>query len=128
MNKSIIPNIVVKPKARYERLHSFPHLKKFVHSYHIIIENQSNEVVQLVSRHWYIVNGFGQVREVQGVGVIGKQPVIGPGERYEYDSWSPLETSLGKMYGTFTMLNVGENQIFETDIPEFALNADHISN
>jgi ApaG protein len=128
MNKSIVPNIVVKPKARYEHLYSFPQLRKFVHSYHIIIENQSEKVVQLISRHWFIVNGFGEVREVEGVGVIGKQPVIGPGELYEYDSWSPINTEVGKMYGSFTMLNVGENEVFDVTIPDFQLNADHISN
>jgi ApaG protein len=128
MSKSIIPSIVVKPKARYEQLYSFPHLKKFVHSYHIAIENQSNMVVQLISRHWFIVNAYGETREVQGVGVIGKQPVIGPGELYEYDSWSPINTEVGKMYGSFTMLNVGTNEIFDVVIPVFALNADHIRN
>ncbi|GLR17944.1 Co2+/Mg2+ efflux protein ApaG [Portibacter lacus] len=128
MSRFLIPDIVVKPKARYEQMHSFPHLSKFVHSYHIKIENQSEMVVQLISRHWFIVNGFGEVREVEGVGVIGKQPVIGPGEFYEYDSWSPINTEIGKMYGSFTMLNVGENQIFEVEVPEFKLNADHIAN
>ena len=128
MSNSIRPNIVIKPKARYEQLHSFPHLNKYVHSYHIIIENLSSEVVQLVSRHWFIVNGYGETREVQGVGVIGKQPILGPGEFFEYDSWSPMNTEIGKMYGTFTMLNVGENEIFEVEIPEFALNATHIAN
>ncbi|WP_235297754.1 Co2+/Mg2+ efflux protein ApaG [Portibacter marinus] len=128
MNKSIIPNIKISPKAHYEHQHSNAHLNKFVHSYHIVIENQSNEIVQLLSRHWYIVNALGEVREVQGLGVIGKQPVIGPGERYEYDSWSPLDTPLGKMYGTFTMLSLSDEQTFEVAIPEFALNADHLSN
>lgn len=128
MSKSTIPNIIVRPKARYEQMHSFPQLNKYVHSYHIVIENHSNEVVQLVSRHWFIVNAFGHIREVEGVGVIGKQPIIGPGESHEYDSWSPMNTEVGKMYGAFTMLNIGTNQIFDVDIPEFPLNADHIQN
>ena len=128
MTKSIIPHIKVIPQAQYEQQYSHPNLRKFVHSYHIIIENHSKEVVQLLSRHWYIVNGLGKIREVQGLGVIGKQPVIGPGERHEYDSWSPLDTPIGKMYGAFTMLNLSDNQTFDVPIPEFALNADHLAN
>lgn len=128
MSRFIIPEIIVKPVARYEQMHSLPHLGKYVHSYHIIIENQSSHVVQLVSRHWYIVNGLAEVREVEGVGVIGKQPIIGPGEYSEYDSWSPINTEVGKMYGSFTMLNIGDNQIFDVEIPPFLLIADHIKN
>ncbi|MCL4107169.1 UNVERIFIED_CONTAM: hypothetical protein GTU68_032984 [Idotea baltica] len=109
-------------------MHSFPHLSKYVHSYHIVIENQSEMVVQLISRHWFIVNGYGEVREVKGDGVIGKQPVLGPGEKHEYDSWSPINTSIGKMYGSFTMLNITENKIFEVEIPVFQLNAEHMNN
>ncbi len=128
MSKAKLPNITIKPRARYEQLHSLPKLQKYVHSYHIIIENHSQDVVQLISRHWFITNAFGQTREVQGVGVIGKQPVIEPGHSYEYDSWSPLDTPIGKMYGTFTMLNIAEQEIFDVKIPEFPLNADQLDN
>lgn len=128
MNKSTIPNIVVKPIARYEHKHSSPAHDKYVHSYHIIIENHSNTTVQLVSRHWFIVDGVGRMREVQGVGVIGKQPVINPGNVFEYDSWSPITTPIGRMYGTFTMLNLETQKIFDVEIPTFPLNATHIEN
>jgi ApaG protein len=121
-------NILVKAIARYELNHSSPKLNKYVHSYHITIENNGLDTVQLISRHWIIVNAYGETREVQGMGVIGKQPIINPGGKYEYDSWSPMNTDIGKMYGSFDMLRISDNTMIRVEIPEFSLNADTVYN
>ncbi len=128
MRNDVSQNIIVIPKAQYEPIHSVPNLNKFVHSYHIIIENHSNESVKLLSRYWVIVNAFGERREVEGPGVIGRQPIIGPGECYEYDSWSPMNTELGKMYGEYTMMSLSDKRTFKVSIPDFALNAAPVHN
>lgn len=121
-------HIIVIPIPHYEPQHSIPNLSKYVHSYKITIKNHSNEAVQLISRHWIIVNGYGEKREVQGLGVIGRQPKINPGDVYTYESWSPINTEIGKMYGTFTMMRLSDKEMFEVLIPEFSLNASPVFN
>tara|TARA_B100001245_G_scaffold196700_1_gene155675 strand:+ start:359 stop:745 length:387 start_codon:yes stop_codon:yes gene_type:complete len=88
--------------------------------YTIKISNESTDTVQLISRHWIITNAENQVEEVQGPGVIGKQPVLGPGESFEYTSGCPLTTPFGMMKGTYQMVTAdGDN--FEIEIAPFAL-------
>ncbi len=128
MNRAITHNIIVQAESKYEEQHSIPHIHKYVHSYHIVIINQTNDPVQLLSRHWFVVNAYGETREIQGLGVIGRQPIIAPGESHEYDSWSPINTEIGKMYGTFTMKKASEKSLFEVVIPEFSLNANSVYN
>ncbi len=100
---------------------SFPAQHKYVHAYQIVIENLSDHTVQLLRRHWYIQESNGMKREVQGEGVIGQQPVLGPMERHEYTSWCPLMTDIGKMSGYYVMLRVSDNYEFEVKVPEFRL-------
>lgn len=128
MNEAITNKIAVRAEATYETAHSVPSEGKFVHSYKIVIENRGDEAVQLLRRHWYIVNGLAEVRQVEGPGVIGEQPVIPPGNIYAYNSWSPMNTEIGKMYGVFTMQRVIDKSVFEAEIPVFALNANYILN
>jgi len=80
------------------------------------------ETVQLISRHWIITDGFEQTREVKGLGVVGEQPVLAPGESYQYSSWCPLKTPTGSMRGTYQMTSPGGRQ-FDIEIAPFALKA-----
>lgn len=89
--------------------------------YTVRITNQGAETVQLISRHWIIIDALEHTREVQGQGVVGKQPVLAPGESFEYSSWCPLNTPTGMMHGTYQM--VRGNAQFDVEIAPFALKA-----
>ena len=96
--------------------------RKFVFAYFIRIENRSTESVQLLRRHWFIASGDGDVQEVEGEGVVGRQPVIPPGEAHEYNSFCVLRTFEGSMEGTYLMAREGGEQ-FNVTIPRFVLRA-----
>jgi ApaG protein len=99
---------------------SEPDEHRYLWSYRVVIENKSTLAVQLLSRYWRITDARGRVREVRGEGVVGEQPVIGPGRAFEYTSGAPLETASGFMTGTYHMrASTGES--FEVGIPMFAL-------
>ncbi len=93
---------------------------RYVWSYTVTIENRGVETVQLISRYWNITDGMGQVREVRGPGVVGAQPVIAPGESFQYTSGCPLETSSGMMRGRYLM-KAASGEDFEAEIPAFLL-------
>ncbi|MCX6133242.1 MAG: Co2+/Mg2+ efflux protein ApaG [Ignavibacteriales bacterium] len=96
--------------------------RKFVFAYFIRIENNSSQRVQLTRRRWYIKHSTGKVEEVEGEGVVGKQPDIRPGEFHEYSSYCVLETLEGTMEGTYLMQR--ENgELFRVTIPKFTLRA-----
>ena len=101
---------------------SAPEQSRFVFGYRVEIANQGGEVVQLVSRHWRITDALGRTMEVRGAGVVGQQPVLQPGERFEYTSGTPLATPSGIMVGSYEMVTTaGEH--FEVRIPAFSLDA-----
>ncbi len=96
--------------------------RKFVFAYFIRIENNSSQTAQLMRRHWYIRHSSGRVEEVEGEGVVGKQPRIRPGSHHEYNSYCILETLEGTMEGTYLMQR--ENgELFRVTIPKFTLRA-----
>src|ERR1700753_4256923 len=99
---------------------SDPEDSRFVWSYTVTIENKGQEPVQLLSRYWNITDGQGVVREVRGPGVVGAQPVIAPGEKFQYTSGCPLETSSGLMTGRYQM-KAASGEAFEAEIPAFLL-------
>ena len=99
---------------------SSPEDDRFVWSYTVTIENRSTEPVQLLSRYWNIVDGTGRVQEVRGAGVVGAQPVIAPGESFQYTSGCPLETASGTMSGRYQMMSAS-GESFEAEIPAFLL-------
>lgn len=99
---------------------SDPDEDRYVWAYTITIENRGTEPVQLISRYWNIVDGMGRVDEVRGPGVVGLQPVIGPGESFEYTSGCPLETASGIMSGRYQM-RAASGTDFEAEIPAFLL-------
>ncbi len=100
---------------------SEPDEHRYLWTYRIVIENRGPDAVQLLSRYWRITDARGTVREVRGAGVIGEQPVIAPGECFEYTSGAPLETPSGFMQGSYRMRAAhGE---FDVGIPLFALDS-----
>jgi ApaG protein len=96
--------------------------KKFVFAYFIRIENNSLTPVQLLRRHWYIRNAQDELREVEGEGVVGKQPVIVPGDSHEYSSFAVLDTFEGSMEGTYLMRRPNGDTFYVT-VPRFTLRA-----
>jgi ApaG protein len=101
---------------------SVPEQNRFVFGYRIQIDNQGGETVQLLSRHWQITDALGRTMEVRGAGVVGKQPVLEPGERFEYTSGTPLSTPSGIMVGSYRMANT-DGEEFDVVIPPFSLDA-----
>ena len=99
---------------------SDPDDDRYVWSYTVTIENRGQEPVQLLSRYWTIVDGQGRVQEVRGAGVVGAQPVIAPGESFQYTSGCPLETASGTMSGRYQMMSAS-GESFEAEIPPFLL-------
>lgn len=93
----------------------------FVFAYFIRIENNSEHTVQLLRRHWYIFDASGQMREVEGEGVVGRQPILEPGETHEYVSSCAFQSGIGKMMGTYLMERVRDGRRFRVNIPEFTM-------
>jgi ApaG protein len=114
--------VTVEPNFMPER--SSAENSRFFWSYTIVITNTGDETVQLRTRHWIITDASGKQEEVRGEGVVGEQPTIAPGERYEYTSGVPLSTASGFMTGRYQMVSeTGER--FEIDIPTFSLDSPH---
>jgi len=110
----------VSVHPQYLDAHSNPEEQHFVFAYTVTIRNSGQHTAQLVSRHWIITDGNNQVEEVRGDGVVGEQPVLKPGESYEYTSGCPLPTPVGSMRGTYFCI-ADDGTKFETSIPEFVL-------
>jgi ApaG protein len=103
---------------------SAPDAGHFVWAYHVRIQNGGDRTVQLLTRHWKITDAQGHVQEVRGEGVVGKQPVLRPGEAFEYASGTPLPTPSGIMMGTYQMQAEG-GECFDITIPAFSLDSPH---
>ena len=115
-------NVSVEPVYLEEQ--SSPAEGRYVWAYHVRIENRGRETVQLRNRHWKITDNRGQMQEVRGPGVVGEQPILGPGEAFEYTSASPLPTPSGIMVGTYEMQTRG-GESFSVRIPAFSLDSPH---
>jgi ApaG protein len=115
-------SIRVSVETFYVDDQSSPAHNRYVFGYRVQIENQGGETVQLLSRHWRITDALGRTVEVRGDGVVGKQPVLRPGEAFEYTSGAPLATSSGLMVGSYLMVT-GAGERFEVAIPAFSLDA-----
>jgi ApaG protein len=112
--------IHIKPIPHYIAEQSSPDDQRYVFAYTITIENTGQIAAQLVSRHWIITDANNEVQEVRGLGVIGKQPLLQPGEAFEYTSGSVFNTPLGTMKGSYQMV-AEDGTHFEAEIPEFVL-------
>src|ERR1700744_6528252 len=113
-------SIHVAVKPAYLDDQSDPADGRYVWSSTVTIENRGPEPVQLVSRYWNIMDAVGRVQELRGPGVVGAQPVIAPGESFEYTSGCPLETASGYMVGRYKMVSAS-GEAFEAEIPAFLL-------
>lgn len=103
---------------------SSPSDNHYVWAYHVKIENVGERTVQLINRHWQITDANGRMQEVRGSGVVGEQPVLDPGEAFEYTSGTPLTTPSGIMVGTYEM-QVDTGERFDVDVPAFSLDSPH---
>ena len=117
---AITRNIAVSVEISYLETHSSPDDSQYFWAYRVTIENQGNETVQLLSRHWMITNARGELTEVKGPGVVGEQPVLKPGESFEYTSGAPLNTPSGMMGGAYQM-ETESGEHFDIEIPTFSL-------
>ncbi len=120
MSDTTTRGIRIQVEPRYIAEQSDPRASKYLFAYHITIENRGGETVQLVSRHWVITDGDGDKAEVKGAGVVGEQPRLAPGERFQYTSACPLSTPVGTMQGSFQMVTEGGQQ-FDAWIEPFRL-------
>ncbi|HZM26473.1 MAG TPA: Co2+/Mg2+ efflux protein ApaG [Gemmatimonadales bacterium] len=110
--------ITVRPE--YLAARSDPTQRRFVFAYHVRIENVDNRSARLISRKWLIHDEIGEDVEVEGEGVVGEQPVIGPGEVHEYQSFIVLKAPSGYMEGSYRFIRA-DGSAFEAEIPRFAL-------
>ncbi len=121
MVTAITEGIRVSVTTEYQYEYSSPSDNHFVFTYRIRIENDSDYMVQLLRRHWFIYDSIGTHKEVEGEGVVGKQPFIAPQEVYEYVSGCNLSSDMGKLHGVYTMHRLIDDSEIEVEIPEFTL-------
>jgi ApaG protein len=120
MSEAVTRNIRVSVEAEFAPGRSNPQQNQWFFIYKVRLTNEGRETVKLLSRHWIITDAMGAVKEVRGPGVIGKQPVLEPGETFEYTSGCDLKTPFGSMRGTYQMATRGQEQ-FDIEIPMFTL-------
>jgi ApaG protein len=118
-------NIRVTVRAFYLADQSEPQRAHFVWAYRVNIENRGQEAVQLLRRTWLITDALGRTQQVNGAGVVGEQPVLEPGESFEYTSGTPLPTPSGFMRGTYHMIVGATGEAFDVAIPAFSLDSPH---
>lgn len=121
MVREITEGIKVSVVTEYQPDYSSPSQMHFVFTYRITIENGSEYTIKLLRRHWFIHDANSTVREVEGQGVVGQQPVLEPGQSHQYVSGCNLKSGVGKMYGTYLMERVVDGKQFKVTIPEFTM-------
>jgi ApaG protein len=122
LSEAVTDDIRVEVMSSYSPENSRPQEGEWVFQYTVRVTNQGGETVQLLSRHWVITDAAEQVEEVRGPGVVGKQPILAPGESFKYSSWCHLKTPMGMMHGTYEMVRTDGNH-FDIEIAPFALKA-----
>lgn len=126
--KAITEGVQVSVETNYQPEYSSPTQLHYVFTYRITIENRSDFTVKLHRRHWYIHDANNTVREVEGEGVVGQQPILEPGQTHQYVSGCNLRSGLGKMHGTYLMEKVVDGSQFEVIIPEFSMIVPYLLN
>ncbi len=116
--------IIVRVEPEFMAEESAPEDDYYVWSYTVEIENCGTETIQLRTRQWQITDASGRTQEIHGQGVVGVQPVLGPGDGYEYSSGAPLSTPSGLMAGTYTV-QTDTGELFEVRVPAFSLDSPH---
>lgn len=122
MSDTTTRGIRIQVRSQYLPERSTPRDSQYLFAYHIRVSNEGEETAQLLSREWIINDADGHVERVKGPGVVGEQPVLEPGEAYEYSSGCPLPTPSGDMHGTYQMVN-GDGDQFDVEIAPFLLEA-----
>jgi len=117
--------VTVSSQTQYVAEQSDEQSGRFVFAYTITIRNQGSTPAQLISRHWIITDGRNQVQEVKGLGVVGAQPLLKPGESFEYTSGTAIATPVGTMRGSYQMVAEDGTQ-FDAPIPEFTLSVPRV--
>lgn len=120
MSSATTRGIRIEVESSYIEERSEPQSGYYFFSYRVRITNAGNETAQLISREWIITDSDGNVETVQGPGVVGKQPVLAPGETFEYSSFCPLRTSMGSMHGRYNM-RTERGESFDAEISPFTL-------
>jgi ApaG protein len=120
MSNTVTRGVRVEVKSAYLPERSSPRDGHYFFTYRVRISNEGPEAVQLVSREWIITDAEGEVERVRGPGVVGEQPVLGPGESFEYSSFCPLRTRIGSMHGSYQMVTAS-GESFDAAIAPFSL-------
>jgi ApaG protein len=126
-SEAVTRGIRVVVESQFEAERSAPDEGQWFFSYRVRIANEGEHVAQLLSRHWIITDGDGREQEVRGPGVVGEQPVLEPGEAFEYTSGCPLQTPVGSMRGTYRMVAPG-GEAFDAVIAPFGLGEPRVVN
>lgn len=121
MVTEITQGIKVSVETEYQPAYSSPSQYHYVFTYRITIENQSEYTIQLKRRHWNIYDAGFLMREVEGEGVVGQQPVLEPGQSHHYISGCNLKSGIGKMAGTYLMERIMDGSTVQVNIPEFTM-------
>lgn len=119
-SEAVTKSIRVHVEAEYAAARSNPHQNQWFFLYTVTIANEGPDTVRLISRHWIITDAMDQVKEVRGLGVVGKQPVLAKGQSFEYTSGCELTTPFGSMHGTYQLVNDRQEQ-FDVEIAPFTL-------
>lgn len=117
----ISEGVEISVETFYQQDYSNPLQSEYMFAYRIAIENHNSFPIKLHRRHWHIFDSNGTYREVEGEGVVGVQPVLSPGEKYQYVSGCNLRSEMGKMSGTYQMENLNNKQMFSVNIPAFEM-------
>ena len=128
MIQQVTRGIKISVKTKFEGSFLKENIPHHAFMYFITIENQSKNVVQLLSRHWKIKETINRTQYVNGVGVVGKKPILRSGQSYTYQSGSLITSPLGSMSGTFIMINFSNANKFKVEVPYFKLNVPYILN
>jgi ApaG protein len=120
-SQQITEGVSITVETFYNKEQSNPVLGEYTFGYRVFIENLSNFPIKLLRRHWHIFDSNGTYREVEGEGVVGQQPVLEPGESFQYVSGANLRSDMGKMLGNYQMENMLNKKLFKVNIPEFDL-------
>ncbi len=121
MASKISEGIEINVETFFQADYSNPVNNEFMFAYRITIENHNNFSAKLLRRQWYIFDSNGENREVEGEGVVGVQPVLLPGQKFQYVSGCNLRTEMGRMYGDYTMENLDNKTTFKANIPPFEM-------
>ena len=119
MVESKTQDISVKVETHYQEQESQPESDNYVFAYRVTIENHGNQTIKLLRRYWHITDSNTIKREVEGEGVIGRQPVLEPGQSHQYVSGCNFHTDIGKMVGYYIMEKISDGETFKVEIPEF---------